>query len=745
MEKYKNPALSAEERADDLISKMTLEEKLEQMHCSGCSLSFEEQLKNVREGKNTVHGEIYTYLSVEDLACINEIQRFCVEKTRLGIPAFVATEGTHGLSLPQATIFPTSGCIAATFDESYAYRMGEAEAKEARAMGFNQLYAPNVDLLRDARWGRCEENYGEDPLLSANMGAAVVRGVQENGVAATVKHYIAYGQPESGINCSAVHMGEREVREYCLPPFAACVEAGVASVMPSYNEVDGMPVHISKLWMKDVLRGELGFEGFAITDYGMSALMCGANTCVEDVLDLGKRYLDCGVDMEACGQDGFGKEMKAAVEAGEVPMEDIDRAVRRILVAKFKFGLFENPYFDENAWQEKVFTQENRELCREIVKKGAVLLKNDGILPFDKSGVKKIALVGPNAKIAQLGDYCYYCAKDNGKKVDAVSDRAITLEEALISIYGEENVFVEEGCGFAELTQEGEQRALEAVRKADVVVFAGGHNSAALSGGDAGGKEQRERVSETPITSGEGYDTADTDLTKPQKCLFRSLAQEKKPIVFVLYGGKPTSVTDELPACDAMLLVFGVGSDGNSAVADILKGDVVPSGKLPFSIPRSVGHLPCYYNHKQLGKGSLYGRPGSYENAGMDYVFDDPSALFEFGFGLSYTKFEYSSLHAEKVDDTHCLIKVTLKNTGDYDGEESVLVFSRNLRTRGVTTIVKKLSAYRRVALKKGEEKEVEILVDLDRFSYIGEDMKKTAAHGGVKIFVGDQETLFNI
>ena len=304
---------------------------------------------------------------------------------------------------------------------------------------------------------------------------------------------------------------------------------------------------------------------------------------------------------------------------------------------------------------------------------------------------------------------------------------------------------MESGCGFSNYDEEMANRALVAAKNADVVIFAGGHNSISVSGGEVGGEEQRSRVCDTAITSGEGYDTADTDITKPQKRLVKELSSIKKPLVFVLYGGKPTSITEELPLCNAVLLAFGVGSDGNRAIADMLKGTVVPSGKLPFSMPRSVGHLPCYYNHKHMGKGTMFRKPGSYEQPGMDYVFDEPTALFDFGYGLSYTSFEYGNLSAEKTDERACRVSVTVKNTGDYDAEESVLIFSRNMRTRVVTPMVKKLVAYKRVALKKGESREVVFNIDPERFSYIGEDMKSTPASGDIKIFAGGLETIFNI
>ncbi|MBQ7368334.1 MAG: glycoside hydrolase family 3 C-terminal domain-containing protein [Clostridia bacterium] len=738
--KYKDSNLPIEARVADLLSRMTIKEKLQQLHCPGSSVPFSVHYENIQKGENTLDSAIYCFRAF-DLPLINRLQEYCLNETRLGIPLLVAAEGTHGLSLPMGTVFPTTGCIAATFDETYAYKMGAAEAKEARACGFNQLYAPNVDLLQDARWGRCEENYGEDPFLTGNMGTAVVRGIQDNGVAATMKHYLAFGTPESGLNLSAVHVGEREVREYMLRPFKECVQAGVMCTMPSYSEIDGVPVHISRYWMHEVLREELGFQGMVITDYGSSGLLLNAHCSVENELELGKLYLEAGVDMEACFAVGYGQEMKEAVERGEVDERKIDAAVSRVLTTKFKLGLFENPYFDETAWQDQVFTPQNRALCREIAEKGVVLLKNDGVLPFSDKKVKKIALVGPNAEIAQLGSYCYYDDRDKDKRVNSVASRSITLRQALIARYGAENVFVELGVGFAEYEEGKVARALACAKKADVVIFAGGHNSISLSGGDAGGAEQRERVSDWAITSGEGYDRHDTDLPKPQKRMLKELSALGKPLTLVLYGGTPISFEEELPLVNAVLLAFGVGSDGNLAVADILAGKVVPSGKLPFSIPRSVGHIPCYYNHKQQGKGSLYQKAGSYDRPGMDYVFSDSSALFPFGYGLSYTEFAYTELTAAKPSESVCRVEVTVENIGDYDAEESVLVFARNMRTKIVTGIVKKLVAYRRIKLKKGGRQTVRFEIPAERFAYVGIEMQDVLPQGEVKIFIGDKET----
>ena len=735
MEKYRDSSLPIKERVTDLLSRMTIDEKLEQLCCPG-NILFDKHYQNIQEGKNSMKGSIYTFRSF-DVAHVNRLQEFCMKNTRLGIPLLVACEGTHGMSLPMGTIFPTTGCIAATFDENYAYKMAVAESKEARACGFNQMYAPNLDLLQDARWGRSEENFGEDPYLTSQMGVAVVRGMQENGVASTIKHYLAYGTPESGLNFAPTHMGVREVREYMLPPFAAAVRAGAMGVMPSYNEIDGVPVHISKYWMKDVLREELGFEGMTITDYGMSGLLLGRNACVETELELAELFLDLQINMEASVPHAYSENTKKAIERDEISLEKLDKVVGQVLKVKFALGLFENPYCDEKHWQEKVFTKEHRQLCREIAEKGIVLLENNGVLPLKKRQMK-IGLFGPNAEIAQLGDYCYYSLREPQKGINCVADQSITLKQALIEKYGEQNVVVDSAVGFASYDEKKVKDALNKAKDVDVIIFAGGQNSIAVSGGDAGGESNGRDICDSTITSGEGYDTSDTDLSQPQKKFLKKLSKIKKPKVLVLYGGKPTSITDELPFVDAVLLAFGVGSDGNSALVDILDGTVCPSGKLPFSIPRSVGQIPCYYNHKKI-KMAMYNETGH-----RCYVFDTAKPLYSFGYGLSYTKFTYDSFTAERKAD--CVeVKIKVANIGDFDTEESVLVFARNVFTKIVTGMDKKLVAYKRIALKKGENKEIYFSIPIERFSYIGVDGTAVAAHGKIKLFIENQEIEFDI
>jgi len=741
--KYKNPKLPIQERVEDLISRMTLEEKLQQLHCTGSLATFEEYYQEMKDGKARMDSSIYTYRDFNP-AHINRMQEYCMNETRLGIPLLVALEGTHGGAVPMMTIFPTTGCIAATFDESYAYKMAVAEAKEAKACGFNQMYAPNCDLLREPRWGRAGENFGEDTFVVSKMCEQVVKGLQENGIAATMKHFIGYGSPEGGLNLSAAHLGERELREFMLPPFAACVKAGVFSAMPNYLEVDGLPMHANKYWLVDVLRKELGFDGMVINDYGAPGLLYEHCNCVDTRLDVGKIWLENQIDLEACAKIAYGEELKNAIESNDLDESSLDTVLRHVLTLKFKLGLFENPYCDEEHWKEKVYTKEHRALAREIAEKGLTLIKNDGILPL--KGWEKIALIGPNAEIAQLGSYTYYGYRDADKNVDCVADKAMPLKEAMENKFGANKVKTARGCGFALYDDAMELKALEIAKQSDIIVFAGGHNSIGVFGGDAGGEEQRSDKFDLnwAHTCGEGVDTSETDLLWPQKRLLKELAKLGKPIVLLIYSGKPLSITDELSSCNGVLWTYGVGCEGNPVVADILAGDIVPSGRLPFSLPRSVGHLPCNYNHYRQGKGYLYKKHGSLDKPGLDYVFSEPTALLPFGYGLSYTAFEYSDLTAYRQGDV-CKVKVRISNTGDYDAEHSVLIFGRNVRTKIVSGVVKKLVAFKRLRINKGESRSVEFNIPMEQFAYIGVDMKYVQAHGEIEIFTDNQKTSFQV
>lgn len=741
MEKYLDKNLPIKKRVDDLISKMTLDEKLEQMHCYGCVYTMEEQEEFMKKGINMIHSEYYSFKGF-DFSFNNRLQKFMKEKTRLGIPAYIATECVHGAPTPYTTIFPTNGCLAATFDLELAKKEAHFAAKEIRAMGFNRVYSPNVDLLRDPRWGRCGEDYGEDPYLNGKFGAEMVKGFQEEGVEATIKHYLAYSTPEGGLNLGTAHLGEREIREYFIPPFAECIKAGAMGVMNCYNEIDGVPGGINPFWTQKVLREELGFEGDFITDYGLSNVVWNLHqACNKDEKILGKLYINAGVDIEACGAFAYGEHFKKMVLDKEVDIKLVDNAVRRVLTNKFKLGLFDNPYYDESKIKDIVATKEAFDLTYEIAAKGTVLLKNDGILPLKKNA--KILLVGPNSMLAQLGGITYYPIVDEGKYKDiCISSKAIKTHEAMINKFGKDNVKVLPCCNFSSIKQDQLDEAVKIAKDwADVIIFAGGNNSVGYSGGENGGANNPINMPDA-VTSNEGYDTDDIGMSPSQKKTFAAFRSLHKPIVFLIYDGKPMEVTNEIEDINALMFCFGPGVLGNNAIMDILAGDVNPSGKLTFTIPRNVGQIPVYYNRKPLR--GLYNNEGSLTHGGQDYVFNSKQPLFNFGDGLSYTKFTYSNLKVKKDKDKIC-VSVDVKNTGKFDGDESVLVYTRSLSNVLVTPEIKKLRSFKRIHLKKGESKNVNFVLTNDDFSYVGYDMKPTLPLGKVSVIIDKFEKEFNL
>jgi len=711
------------------------------MHCFGCIHTPQETIDLVNKGIDEIDTEFYSFKAITAKE-INKIQRFKREQTRLGIPAYIATECVHGAPLPFNTIFPTNGCLAATFDLDLAAKAAHIEGKELKMQGFNRVYSPNVDLLRDPRWGRSGEDYGEDPYLVGKFGAESVKGLQAEGIEATIKHYLGYSMPEGGLNLGSAHLGEREIREYFLPSFFECIKAGAMGVMNCYNEIDGVPAGASPFWMTQVLRNEFGFEGDVITDYGLAGVCYTYHdtVCKNDYI-LGKLFLDANIDIEACSKEAYGPTMREMIEKGEVDEKLIDRSVRRILKNKFKLGLFDEGYADESIDPHTIITKESRDLTYEIETKGAVLLKNDGVLPL--KGKKNILLVGPNSMLAQLGGIVYYpFAEDGIHEHDCAASLAIKTHEAFINKFGKDNVKVLPCCNFLSVDEKQTMEALKLANEwADVVIFAGGNNAQGYSGGENGGANNPINLPDA-CTSNEGYDTHDIGITPSQKKLFSKIRGCKAPIVFLIYEGKPCSLAEEIDDLSAILYCYGVGMDGNRAIADIIAGDVVPSGKLTFTIPKHVGQIPIFYNRKPLR--GLYDRCGTEEKAGQDYVFGDKYPLFNFGDGLSYTTFEYSNLKLNKQDDKF-IVSVDVKNTGDYDAEESVLLFTRSMSNHIVCPNVKNLRSFKRISLNKGEKKTVTLELTKEDFSYIGFDMKKTYPLNKVKVMIKDLEVIFDL
>lgn len=710
MELYKDKNLSPEERARDLLSKMTLKEKLLQMNTFRWKI--DQIYQDIKDGKDVpVCGAIFS--DVNDIDKLKEVQDYCIEKT--GIPALIVRDGIRGVG--NGTVFPQCAGLGGSFDTDAVRRMADIMGKEARAVGIRQLYGPDIDISREPRWGRVQESYGEDPYVAGEMGKAFVEGLQKNEIGATAKHFVAYGVSEGGINLAPAHVGEREVREVMLEPFKKCIDAGVLSVMPAYNEIDGVPVHASKKYLRDILRGELGFDGMVISDYGGIEMLDCFHQVADGKLEAGKFALEAGVDMEALAIYGYGKELEEAIARKEIDEKLVDESALRVLIFKFKLGIFDNPYaIRENI--EKRHSKEAVELSLKMDEESTLLLENDGILPLTKEKAGKVAVIGNNAKDTFLGDYIghtKYC---------------ISFYDGILEKLGEENVLYARGCNAISGNEEMICEAVETAKKADTVFLVLGDGA-----GTGGGVPGLDGEPHKEITCSEGYDTHDLRFTKWQQKLFNEITKLKKPTVLILYGGRPFAIAEDVAKVNAFMFSWGGGEQTGTAMARLIFGDITPSAKLSVSFPQSVGHLPCYYNHKGSARGRWYKKPGSYEQPGRDYILSSPDPWYSFGYGLSYTKLEYSDLKAESLGDCKVKVSVTVENEGDYEINESVLLFVSAVRCP-VTPFVKQLRNFRKVNLKPSDKKTVEFMLDCEDFSYVDFDYKRVVCHGKHRIMI---------
>ena len=721
---YKNPDAPIKERVKDLVSRMTPEEKVNQMTLGGDPVQIAGEIER---GEYKGEGPSSVYVQSAPIKELNAIQKYILEKSRLGIPMLVAGESIHGLMCPGATMFPQGIALGSMFNTELLGDIADTIGRESRAVGIRQTYAPNIDITRDPRWGRTEENYGEDPYLTSTYAAEYVTRVQKHGTACSPKHYLGYGSPEGGLNIAPAHMGEREMRETTLQPFkAAVMKGGALSLMPSYGEIDGCPAHSSRYFLTDILRGEFGFEGFTVSDYGAVRMLFDLHRVAPSRLEAGKMALHAGLDFEAPTPDCFSPEFTESIKKGEVPMEEVDLAVSRILYVKFKLGLFENPYIKENG-TASLHNDDDVVKALTAAEEAIVLLKNDGILPLDAGKINKIAVIGPNADIVQLGDYTPPHATEN----------AITLKGALEDRFGKDKVLYARGSGTI-AAEEGEiEEAVKAASQADVCFAVLGDNSNFFGGigwGDDGvGKA---------VTCGEGFDVSELVLPASQRKLLEAIAETGTPVVLILETGRPYCIGRECDISNAVLEAWYPGEQGGIALANILFGDVSPSGRLPITFPASTGQIPCFYNHKPSARG-YYHAGGSPEAPGRDYVFEKPRPLFEFGYGLSYTEFAYDDLKVETnpaEGTAHVTVKVT--NTGKVKSKTSVLLFMADAVCR-ITPTVRRLRGFTKIELNSGESKNVEFELGFDDFCFINEDMKEEIEHGDYVVQIGDKTAWF--
>ena len=742
---YKQAAVPIEYRVKDLLGRMTIEEKVGQL-C--CPLGWEMYTKT---GKNEVTvSELYkkkmaeapvgsfwavlradpwtqktleTGLSPELSAkALNALQKYAVEETRLGIPVLFAEECPHGHMAIGTTVFPTALSAASTWNEGLMLKMGEAIALEARLQGANIGYGPVLDVAREPRWSRMEETFGEDPVLTTIMGVAMMKGmqgkVQNDGkhLYATLKHFAAYGVPESGHNGSRANCGMRQLLSEYLPPFRKAVKEGAGTLMTSYNAIDGVPCTANKELLTDVLRNQWGFKGFVYSDLISIEGIVGMRAA-KDNKEAAVKALKAGLDMDL-GGNAFGKNLKKAYEEGLITMADLDRAVGNVLRLKFQMGLFENPYVSPELAKKLVHSKEHKELARQVAREGVVLLKNEGVLPLSKH-IGHLAVIGPNADemYNQLGDYT---APQVREEVATVLDgiRAAVSESTRVTYV--------KGCAVRDTTATDIPAAVAAAQKADAVVLVVGGSSARdfktkyISTGAATVSEDAKTLPD--MDCGEGFDRSSLRLLGDQEKLISAVASTGKPLVVVYIQGRTMNMNLAAEKAQALLTAWYPGEQGGMGIADILFGDYSPAGRLPVSVPRSEGQLPVFYS----------------QGTQRDYVESKGTPLYAFGYGLSYTRFTYSGLELQKGTEMETLqtVACTVTNTGNRDGEEVVQLYIGD-KVASVSQPPLLLKAFQRIFLKKGESRQVIFHLKKDDLGIYASEMNYVVEPGQFNVMVG--------
>ncbi|MEM1507168.1 MAG: beta-glucosidase BglX [Candidatus Bathyarchaeia archaeon] len=687
-----------DKRVEDLLSRMTLEEKIGQMcQYSGVTEKLEQM---IREGK------VGALLNVYGAREINRVQRIAVEESRLGIPLIFGLDVLHGYK----TIFPIPLGLTSTWDPEAVRTAAYIAAAEASSDGIRWTFAPMVDIARDPRWGRIAEGAGEDPYLGSIMAKALVEGFQgsdlsdQNSVAACPKHYVAYGGAEGGRDYNTVDLSERTLREVYLPPFKAAVKAGAGTIMSAFNDLNGTPASANPYILKTILREEWGFDGFVVSDWNAIGELIN-HGIAGDIYEAAEKALKAGVDMDMQG-DIYQRALLYLVKEGRVSENHIDESVKRILKIKFKLGLFERPYVDPEKAARIIKCEEHIKVALEIARKSIVLLKNDGdLLPLSKD-LKAIAVIGPlsDDKEAPLGPWS--CLGDP-------KDVVTVLEGVISKVSRETKVIHAKGCGITDESRDGFEEAIRAAEESDVAIVV---------------------VGESRDMSGEAASRAYLNLPGVQEDLLKAIYATGTPIVMVLMNGRPLSISWPAKHVPSIIEAWFPGIQSGYAIADVIFGDYNPGGKIPVSFPQTVGQVPIYYNHKSTG------RPPSPENRWTSKYIDAPyTPLFPFGHGLSYTRFEYSCLEIKpcEVERNQCVeIRFKVKNIGGREGDEIAQLYVRDV-VASVTRPVKELKGFKRVTLKPGEEKPVEFRLTLEDLSFLNQEMKRVIEPGEFRIMIG--------
>lgn len=715
---YKDPKASIEARVDDLLSRMTLHEKVQQLQNNSVGRVDEIPGRYGKVSPGSVHemgGSAY-----DAAVLFTEMQKYLADSTRLGIPALTSVEGIHGIIQNGCTIFPQAIALGATFNPSLVERMTAAEAAEARVMGISQFLSPVLDIARELRWGRVEETYGEDPYLIGEMATAFVNGAQKNGVGCMPKHFVAHGTPTGGLNCATVAGGEHELRNLYAYPFAKVFKnAHPIAVMSCYSAYDGVPMTGSHYYMTEFLRDELGFDGFVYSDWGSVDRIRVFHNAVATPEEAGRQCLIAGIDMEV--SSGTYGSFEDQVRNGLLDEKYIDIACRRVLEAKFKLGLFDNAGGQPEKVAEVVRCPEHVALAKEIADESVVLLENDGILPLDVKKYKSVAVLGPNSNYGIAGDYGWVGRDDK---------ECVTLYDALKEkLAGKVVVNQLDGCDWWSQDDSSIAAAADLAAMSDLAVVAVGTRSWWL------GRNAKGNIA----TSGEGFDLSSLDLPGRQLDLLKAVKATGKPMIVVLITGKPLVMSWAKENADAVLVQFYGGEQQGNALADVLLGDVNPSGKLNVSFPRSTGNTPCYYNYYTSDRENIYDKGGSPEEPNLHYVFEKPYALWNFGHGKSYTTFEYS----EPVfsgdtfgPDGTLTVTVDVTNTGNRDGKEVVQLYVQD-KISTVSTPDQMLRAFDKQLIPAGETRTFTLTLPMEELKLYNIDRKYVVEPGEFEIQIG--------
>jgi beta-glucosidase len=731
-------------QAKALLEQMTLAEKIAQM---GSCWIYELQTDGKLDDAKVVSrfrdgiGQITrlagaTTMTPDQVArAANRLQRQLVEHTRLKIPAILHEECCSGSMMLGGSVFPQIIGLASTFEPELAEKMTSEIRKQLRAVGAHQGLAPVLDIARDPRWGRVEETFGEDPLLVSQFGVSYIRGLQgpdlKQGIMATGKHFIGHSFSLGGLNCAPVHMGKRAMWDVFMLPFQAAIrDAGLASMMNAYPELDEDVVAASREILTDLLRGQLGFEGLIVSDYEAIKMLHTYHKMAPDFQEAARLALRAGIDVELPTTECYTGELIKAVEAGSIPMVWVDRSVLNHLEKKFELGLFENPYVDEGRVLEIFETPDQRSLAREMAEKSIVLLTNDGALPISPA-VRSLAVIGPNADSSRnlLGDYSYAAmsnllhynkiANSNFFNQDpsALVGKSMKVYSVLEALRGKAHgmkISYAPGCDLSSSDTSGIAEAVGLAKNSDLTILVLG-----------------DRAGLTPdCTCGETRDSADLRLPGVQMELARQVLATGKPVVVVIISGRPLALPDLVGSANAVLEAWLPGEEGAAAIVDVLFGDVNPGGKLPITFPRTVGQVPIFYNHKPAGSTSMF-----YTN----YVAESVEPLFPFGHGLSYSTFAYSdlSLSSPSAREGEILhISCRVKNTGKMAGEEVVQLYLQD-EYASIPRPVKELKGFRRIKLDAGAEKKVIFHLPVNIMAYYDRDLVLQLEAGRMKVMIG--------